>query len=129
MIGPSGESAITVRKDNLREKLKLNRDKHEADFQGAMTGYRLAMIRELERMLASAKEGKSVPHKIELDRPQSHTKDYDRVITMLEMCVNDEIVIIDSEFNCYVMDDWGWKTQFQTSVMNYGGLHAQTVRA
>lgn len=48
----------------------------------------------------------------DLQVPQNHAKDYDQVIAMLEMCVDDELSIRSDEFACYVMDDWDWKEDF-----------------
>jgi hypothetical protein len=47
------------------------------------------------------------------------TKDYDRVIRMLEMTVDEIITIGAVEFQQYVMDDWTWKEQFTASNSAY----------
>jgi hypothetical protein len=44
--------------------------------------------------------------------PEDHTKDYDQVIEMLKMSVDEELEIESDQFACYVMDDWDWKEDF-----------------
>lgn len=56
--------------------------------------------------------------------PQSHQKDYDQVISMLDMCVDKEITIMSDEHACYCMDDWDWKQEFQTVSETYKHLNS-----
>ena len=50
-----------------------------------------------------------------MPEPHDHTDDYDTVIAMLEMCV-DEVVEIDmQEFDNYVRDNWQWKANWSAS--------------
>lgn len=76
-------------------------------------------IKYLDESLALAKAGKRIRREVELIEPQSHVGDYDQIIAMLEM-TSDEIITIDSrEFAMFVMDDWGWKKQFDLTNSSY----------
>jgi hypothetical protein len=78
-------------------------------FLKAQEGYRIDVVEELDRMLKDARDGKKIQRALSMAEPQDHTKDYDRVIDMLEMS-QDEIIEIEAhEFDQYVRDNWAWK--------------------
>lgn len=106
--------SVKVRRTHLLESIKVNRDKHRDVFLKAQEGYRTMVIEELDRMLQEAKDGKPIKRAISLVEPQDHTEDYDRVIAMLEMSVDNEIEIDSTSFDQYVNDRWSWK-QFAES--------------
>lgn len=120
MIGHNkGLSYVTVNKEVLLEHIRTNRNGHRDMFLKAIEGYRAAVIKELEMSLALAKEGKSFRRVIELEEPRDHTKDYDRIIKMLELSLSKEIEITEDQFQMYVMDEWGWKDQFISTASSY----------
>ena len=103
---------IKVNKAELLKKLRENRNEHRAIFEEALEGYRAEAIRLLDKALADAKKGRKIITYIHLQEPVDQTKDYDRAIGMLEMCVDNEITVTSQEYAQYVMDDWSWKEQF-----------------
>lgn len=108
-----------VKRAELLAKIKTNRDSHNGIFLKAQEEYRKDVITELERRLEDAKAGKPIERGTKLPEPVDHTADYDRVIGMLEMSV-DEVVEIDaSEFDRYVLDNWHWKDKVVASNMYY----------
>lgn len=110
---------IKIKKDELLKATKANKESHRAAFLKAQEGYREEVIKELDRMLKEAREGKKIQRFINLPEPHDHTQEYETVIRMLEMCVDEEIEISTGEFNQYVMDDWGWKADFTATASNY----------
>jgi hypothetical protein len=106
---------VKVKRLSLLEKLQSNRKAHRDIFLKAQEGYRIRVIQELDQMLAEARAGKSIRRAISLPEPQDHTADYDRVIAMLEMSVEDEVQVFSQEFDMYVMDNWAWKPMAKTS--------------
>jgi hypothetical protein len=109
---------IKVKKSELLQTVKANREAHRETFAKACEGYRAKAIATLDAMLADAKAGKQVRQHVGLIEPTDQTRDYDRVIRMLEMSVEDELEISEAEFAQYAMDDWSWKRQFtQTTAM------------
>jgi PP-loop superfamily ATP-utilizing enzyme len=113
------ESKITVNKAVLLAAITKNREVHEADFKEANSGFKVAVELKLrEHLELLHKEGKAILS-IKLEAPQEHTKDYDRVIRMLEMSVADEVTISEAQFRQYVMDDWDWKERFSTVSSSY----------
>lgn len=107
-----GIQHIAVKKDDLITALEKNLEVHKTDYAEALAGYRAALLDDLTKKLADAKENKDVPHFIQLDVPEDHSKDYTRVIGMMKMSVDDQVLITSSEYSQYVMDDWGWKEKF-----------------
>lgn len=114
-----GMGTVTVNRVNLLETVKANRQEHRKEFESACVGYRKEAIKHLEEMLDEAKQGKRIRRAIGLVEPMDQTKDYDRIIKMLEMSVDEDIELTQSEFAQYVMDDWAWKGQFISSVSTY----------
>jgi hypothetical protein len=101
-------NTVKVKREDLLTKVRANREAHRELFLKAQEGYRKLVIEELDRMLADAKAGRKVSRSINLAEPVDHTFDYDRVIMMLEMSVDDTVTLDALEFNQYVMDNWEW---------------------
>jgi len=121
MIDEHGNSVITVKKQDLLTALKKNLETHRATFLDALEGYKASVIEELELSLKEAKAGKRYRKIIQFEEPWDHTKEYKRVIAMLEMSISEEVKISEMEFAQYVLDDWGWKEQFATVTSGYAG--------
>lgn len=96
----------------LRRVISGNRETHRKIFLEAQDGYRRAIIEELDSRLREARSGKKISRIAFLTEPEDHTRDYDRVLKMLEMCSETHVELNEEEFGQYVMDDWRWKRQF-----------------
>jgi hypothetical protein len=101
-------NTVKVKREELLAKVRSNREAHRTLFIKAQEGYRKLVIEELDRMLKDAKEGLRIQRSVTLTEPSNHVKDYDRVITMLEMSVDDTITLDAQAFDRYVMDNWDW---------------------
>lgn len=112
-------NTITVRRDELIKRITENRDGHRAIFEAAQEKYRELVIAELDAMLAEAKAGKRIRRGISLVEPQDHTNDYDRVLDMLAMSVDDNIELAERDFAYYVRDEWEWKAQWTATNTSY----------
>ncbi len=112
---------ITVKKDELLEKLKDNRDKHRLMVLKAQKGFKIAAKKKLEELLAKVNSNRLVDFYTlhELNQPMDKTEDYDRVIEMLEMEIENEVKVSESEFRCFVQDKWGWTDQMLLSNTKY----------
>lgn len=125
------EMIITVDKGELLGKLRVNRDKHRTVFLDALEGYRKEAIRTLKTHIKALEEGRSPVVMINLNRPEDHTRDYDRVIGMLEMDKSPEFRLDAVTYGNYVNDDWRWKREWaklsssyanQSYTSNYGEI-------
>lgn len=112
---------VTVRKDELLNALKTNRDAHQGIFEEAVAGYKTEAEALLVAHLAEVRAGKMKTVYVHLDTPVNHVREYDRVIRMVEMSIDDQIELTVEEFTSYVMDDWRWKRQFLTTNSTYSG--------
>src|SRR5215470_9253852 len=101
-------NAVKVKREELLTKVRSNRDAHRELFLKAQEGYRKLVIEELHRMLEDARKGRPIQRSLTLTEPSNHIKDYDRVITMLQMSVDDTITLNAQSFDRYVMDNWDW---------------------
>jgi hypothetical protein len=121
MINDFGNSCITVKKDALLADIRKNFGKHRQILETANVAYRAKAIEELRANLEAAINQKPIRRGITCTEPENHTKEYETVIAMLEMCVADEITITERQFQCFVMDNWDWKSRFQASTAAYIG--------
>lgn len=110
---------VTVKKGELLEALRENKDKHRSLFEEAQKNFRERIIEELDRRLQDAKAGRSVQLYIDLPEPEDHTKDYERVIRMVEMSQDDTLDITREDFARYVMDDWEWRRAWVANTLSY----------
>jgi len=110
---------IRVDKDKLLEVLSFNRGEHRAIFEAATLAYREAAIAALDRRIQELRDGKPVTMTFGLVVPEDHTDDYDRVIGMLEMSLDNEVDLPEHEYTQFVDDDWSWKRQWQASTASY----------
>ena len=112
-------NAINVKKSELLDVLRKNREQHRKIFLEAQESYRTAVIKELDFMLEEARSGRRIKRAVELTEPVDQTREYDRVIRMMEMSVDETIPLEEHEFRCYVLDEWGWKASFLASNRHY----------
>lgn len=115
---------ITVAKNELLAKLEENRADHRRIFEEALEGFRAKVIRELDKLTAKVKAGDRGTVQYIARAPEDHTRDYDRVIAMLKMSMDDFIQLSEEDFCAYVQDDWGWQSHFLSNV--YGSRSAKS---
>lgn len=124
---------INVDKSHLIEILRKNRDHHREIFLEAQVKYRELVIEELDTMLKDARDGKKIRRAVSLVEPQDHTKDYERVIGMLELSTDTIISLAEHDYQRFVLDNWAWKEQFlyanssysATASADYISLHGE----
>ena len=120
---------VKVKKIELLATVSANRKTHVADFEEAVLGYKKQAKAEIEKAMERMKRQIDELEAGEvlavarfhctLAVPQNHEKDYDQVIKMLEMSIDDELTIRADEFAMYVMDDWSWKEDFKNVTATY----------
>lgn len=113
---------VTVTAADLKKTVQKNRDEHRAIFEEAVEGYKKRAVEILEDHIARIKAGKVERVSVSLPVPQDHTADYDRVIKMLDMSVDDNVTLDEQAFAEYVMDDWGWQKQFLSDSAAYSRM-------
>lgn len=119
-LGETNMREVEVQAADLRQIVQQNKAEHREVFLKAQGKYREAVIAELEKRLAEARDGKRISTFVELEAPQDHTRDYERVERMLQMSVHATVKLTATEFECYVMDRWPWASQFASNTLSYG---------
>ena len=115
---------------DLLEKLCENRMSHQQEWEEAHGKWRALQIEKLREYRAAvgtaietADGGGKIefPHKhnFTLTEPESHAKEYDKVIARMTMSVDETIHISHADFDHYVLDDWAWKQQFAATASLY----------
>lgn len=116
---------VTVKKADLVAAVEKNRAGHRKIFEEALDGYKAKQVELLEAQLKRLRAGKRLPMMgYYLPVPEDHTKDYDRVLRMLEMSLFDVVEISQEDFAKYVMDDWEWRRSFLASNSAYSSTAA-----
>lgn len=110
---------VKVHKTELLETLKKNKEGHRELFLAAQEGWKKRIIEELDRRLADARAGRKIRALFSVPEPEDHTKDYNRIIRMVEMSVENVLELTAQEFQQYVMDDWSWKAAWSSSNVAY----------
>lgn len=113
------EMTITVTKQDLLAKIKENREKHHQVFLDSLLGYKAAALQALEAHVKDLQDGRTPEIRIILSRPVDHTREYDRVIGMLEMDKGSEFTLDEVTYAQYVDDDWQWKRQWLRKMSDY----------
>lgn len=110
---------VTVNRDDFITRVQVNRDNHRTVFEKALEGYQSRLVAELNRRLRDLKRGRHIDQYIGLPEPEDHTDDYNRILTMAEMSIDETFHLTEEEFAMYVMDQWRWKQSFTESTHRY----------
>lgn len=130
---------IEVNRVKLIQTLVTNKEKHIAEYQEAIKGYKEAAKTQLDLEIEKAKKKlennynqviqkiekfdpndedntdyiQLVPNiTIELPIPRLYSEEYDMAIEMAQWEVNDTMKLTYAEFNCFVRDNWDWRSDF-----------------
>lgn len=114
-------NTINVNRLNLIQTIKANRETHKKDYEVALTKYRYTATEKMKENLALAESGGEIKIYLDVKVPESHADDYDRVIGMLEISVDETIPLTAAEYNTYVRDEWNWSRSFASNTKVYSG--------
>jgi hypothetical protein len=121
--------AQSYNKAVLLERVRANRSQHSTDYEEARKGYKQLREERISklRIHLSQETGKRAVDAIseamndiyQLPRAESHVKDYDRVIDILELSSGEEVELEELEFDQYVRDEWSWKAAAAATTQFY----------
>lgn len=110
---------IIVDVDDLIAVVRENMDDHREAYEDTLAGFLKAAGKALDEMVAKVARRELVNLRFTLPIPEDHTRDYERVLKLLEMTKDagqDTVLLLENEQSMYVMDEWGWQKAFsQTS--------------
>ena len=101
---PRHNREITITKADLITKIKENKANHIKDYDQAVIDYKKEAKLQLETQLEELAEG-SLRIRVDLITPVNKADEYDKIIKMFEWEIKDEVVLDQSEFNEYVLDE------------------------
>lgn len=117
------QRSVNVDRKELLAALKKNLEIHRKDYEEALVECKDRLVKDLAAALEKA-QGVKDPRKLRnwsfrFQFPQSHVRDYEDVIEMLEMSV-DEIINLDQEsFKAYIKNEWSWSAGFALTKSMY----------
>ena len=106
---------VKVKKSELLEILQANRKKHKEEYKETIRAFRMKAADLFNKEYQKAISGKKFESSVFLSKPESHEKDYDLSIKMIQMSVDDIIELSTGEFNQLVNDEWSWRSSFSTA--------------
>lgn len=122
---------VKVKTDELLRQVRVNLVAHQSKYEEAVKGYKdqaIATIndcmKELRKRVEKLKGGEKVNLTMihfDLQVPENHERDYNRVIRMLEMSVDEEVTLEAREFDQFVNDQWEWKREWENVTSSYSG--------
>ncbi len=117
----------TVNREKLIETLQTNLRQHRTIFEEALEGYRVKAIENLEAHIGLLKQQKKKPIRLNLHMPlpEDHSSDYEEAIGLLKMSEDQTIRLSNEDFRAYVLDEWGWRSQFIGSNSMYSPTAAR----
>ena len=117
-----GLKPITIRKHILLEKLKINKEKHIAEFKLLQTAYNDKAIEKLTELLEAAKKRPAIvtTRVSGLNQPVSNEKEYEVVIGMFEIALEETFELDLEHYRRFILDEWDWTSSFTLSKTAYG---------
>ena len=115
---------VKIQKLVLKNILETNKKDHRSIFLEAQEKYREKVIAALDKQLSLARSGEKFDlHALfhEHIAPQDYTKEYNKVLRMLELSVDDVIELTSAEFENFVQDKWNWTSAWSASNSSYVG--------
>lgn len=116
-----GDKIFKFPKAKVLEKLKENAEIHKKEFKELLTKNTEHVKAEILKVAQS--EGYPDLSKVNeaiRAKPTDHSRDYERMISILQMTTQDEIELTGSEFERYIEDEWDWKDTFLSNKTMYG---------
>lgn len=115
----NGMKSVKMNKNNLLQIVKTNREQHINLYTASYAEYKKDLIKELDNLKQKVEAGEDIEHYIKLDKPQNHTEEYDRTISILNNSVNDFVELDLREYDSYVLDKWNWSASFMNATNTY----------
>jgi hypothetical protein len=113
------QKSVNVDRVKLLEIMKTNLAIHQQDYKEAVLGYKVKLLVDLQTAIMTVNEKTPDQLKgltlVRFDFPSNHAKDYQEMIDMLEMSVDEHIELDSNSFQSYVKNRFVWSDSFNTS--------------
>lgn len=119
----SSTKSVNVSRTALLEKLIANLAEHKKDYQEAILGFKVKLLVDLQQAIidvnASEPEGLKDLESVSFAGPISYADEYNEIIEMMKMSVDENITLDNRSFQQYVMNKWTWSDHFNNSTKIY----------
>lgn len=95
---------IKVNKAKLIEKIRENKENHQKEFKEAVEAYKKEAMEQLDKQVKKLANG-DTDLSLDLVTPEDKTREYDKLITLFEWELEETVLLTQSEFNQYIMDE------------------------
>ncbi len=115
---------LTFKRKDVLAALRTNSARHREILVEAKAGYLLKAQAALVAKLEEVQAGKAVKLDFSLNRPVSHMKTYEAMISMLEACNDETLTLTMEQQQAFMCDQWDWQEQF----LNVSSAYSQSAR-
>lgn len=112
---------VKIKRNELYNAVTKNLTQHKKDLHLAKKERRQKIVDRMNIEIAKILEDGDYqpPTNVSIVQVPDHSGDYQRVIRMVDMSVEDVIELTAREFDQYIMDNWNWKDIFNETIMSY----------
>ncbi|OJJ23729.1 hypothetical protein BKI52_05105 [marine bacterium AO1-C] len=102
---------VTVKRTDLIDRLKKNREKHQREFQQAIALWQQDLAEAIKNLdVANQTEFPKDISELEEHCPESYIEAYDDIIEMFSMAIKEEVLLDSDAFRNFCRDEWDWKS-------------------
>jgi hypothetical protein len=113
-----GTRTIKVKRVELLNRIKENKAIHIKEYEEAIVAYKEEALKQLSSLTKKAQEG-SLRLELKLVHPVNKADEYDKLILMFQMEVEDVVELQQDEFNAYIFDELDFSTAAKMSNTHY----------
>jgi hypothetical protein len=113
---------VKVRVEEVLKIVRKNKGKHDMIYKAATEAYWEKAEKVLNKCLKDIRNKKIISAYLDLSVPTDHGSDYERVIRMMELSVDKDIVLDDVSFSKFILNNWDWKQEFVRITRTYAGF-------
>jgi hypothetical protein len=112
---------VDIHKQLILDVLHRNRDAHRAVFVKALGRYHELLEQALVDRIDAIDKHPDKPVKllINLPTPEDHTRDYDRVIAMIQRHQGETVSMSEQKYANYMDDEWDWTRAWVGNTRSY----------
>lgn len=147
MLRQSADREVKVNKEQLLAELQKNRDKHLTTYNTALANYKSQLSAKIKEEFANARRKLQTGEAEQLARvdnltdedilkqrdtlvivqavavsmpvPRNYVSEYDKAIAMVQWDIRPELLITGAQFDCFILNQWGWTDDFRSTTMSY----------
>ena len=107
---------VTVKRLELIKLIEKNRANHLKEYESAVSARKAKIKADLTAAIKGVDAGKDVAKfRLSWPVPQNHVGDYDRVLLMLKMSVDETIQLHEAAAAKFIEDRWDWSHGFSAT--------------